>query len=281
MAILYGTTSGGDVLPVQVDQAGRLVAEGLDGAPGAEGPQGPQGPEGPEGPNVLLPYGADGTVLVMRNGVPVWEFPPIEPPAPPDHITLLDDRDLVPVTGAVYSIRNDSGLQVSPSDSWNDYIRTLPCWSTPREGSLGLALTREQLTRNRTFAMPFRLELAGGFDKVLTVTAYMRYTQDPDAVGSCYLDLGTTAEHLTPIHTREYLDDQDGLITANFTYLVSRDDIGLVDFTLRGVLYSSFTPGDIHYVSMQKFEYVDLSTYLARFMHQADGNQLRVLKDYP
>ena len=37
MAILYGTTDTAEVLPVQVNSKGQLVAEGLPG------PQGPQG----------------------------------------------------------------------------------------------------------------------------------------------------------------------------------------------------------------------------------------------
>lgn len=49
MAILYGTQSNGETLPVQVNEFGQLVAQGLDGATGPEGPEGPQGPQGPQG----------------------------------------------------------------------------------------------------------------------------------------------------------------------------------------------------------------------------------------
>ena len=45
--ILEGVTDGGAIVPVQVTQTGRLVAEGLQGAAGPAGPAGPQGPEGP------------------------------------------------------------------------------------------------------------------------------------------------------------------------------------------------------------------------------------------
>ena len=76
--ILYGTQSNGETLPVQVDQFGRLVAEGL---PGPEGPQGPQGPQGEPGPpgdggGVEWPPGAnDGDVLTWVNGAPAWRQP--------------------------------------------------------------------------------------------------------------------------------------------------------------------------------------------------------------
>jgi hypothetical protein len=52
MTLLTGITDSGIEVPVQVDSAGRLVAEGL---PGAAGPAGPAGADGPAGP-----AGADG-----------------------------------------------------------------------------------------------------------------------------------------------------------------------------------------------------------------------------
>ena len=47
--VLYGTQSNGETLPVQVDEFGRLVAEGLQGPPGAEGPPGSDGENGQNG----------------------------------------------------------------------------------------------------------------------------------------------------------------------------------------------------------------------------------------
>jgi len=50
MAILYGTQSNGETLPVLVDQFGNLLAKGIEGNQGPPGPEGPEGPEGPPGP---------------------------------------------------------------------------------------------------------------------------------------------------------------------------------------------------------------------------------------
>jgi hypothetical protein len=56
MTLLTGITDSGIEVPVQVDSAGRLVAEGLRGPTGPTGPagvdglQGPPGVAGPEGP---------------------------------------------------------------------------------------------------------------------------------------------------------------------------------------------------------------------------------------
>ena len=47
---LYGTQSNGETLPVQVDDTGRLVAEGLQGEPGPPGPEGPPGEDGGDFP---------------------------------------------------------------------------------------------------------------------------------------------------------------------------------------------------------------------------------------
>ena len=48
--ILEGTTSTGAVVPVQVTNDGKVVAEGRTGPEGPQGPEGPEGPEGPQGP---------------------------------------------------------------------------------------------------------------------------------------------------------------------------------------------------------------------------------------
>ena len=43
MAILFGTTATGETLPVEVNEFGQLIAEGLQGQTGQEGPPGPPG----------------------------------------------------------------------------------------------------------------------------------------------------------------------------------------------------------------------------------------------
>ena len=67
MTVLTGLTDQGDEVAVQVDEDGRLVAQGLPGpagatgATGSTGPQGPAGPTGPTGPTGPQgPAGADG-----------------------------------------------------------------------------------------------------------------------------------------------------------------------------------------------------------------------------
>jgi len=64
MPLLTGLTAEGIEVPVQVDQAGRFVAEGLPGATGPAGAQGPAGETGPQGlqgePGATGPAGPQG-----------------------------------------------------------------------------------------------------------------------------------------------------------------------------------------------------------------------------
>lgn len=64
MAILYGTTAEGDSLPVEVNNLGQLVAEGLPGPPG---------PDGPPGIGELPPDPVEGDTLIWKDGQLVWE----------------------------------------------------------------------------------------------------------------------------------------------------------------------------------------------------------------
>lgn len=72
---LYGTQSNGETLPVQVNEFGQLVAEGLPGPPGEQGEQGIQGPPGPAGGMELPPGEFEGGVLGWKNDELVWLSP--------------------------------------------------------------------------------------------------------------------------------------------------------------------------------------------------------------
>ena len=49
MVLWQGLTEGGTAVPVQVTEAGKVVAEGQQGQEGPPGPPGEQGPQGPQG----------------------------------------------------------------------------------------------------------------------------------------------------------------------------------------------------------------------------------------
>ena len=76
---LYGTQSNGETLPVQVNQFGQLVAEGLQGSEGPAGPPGDPGQDGGSFPLPPDPY--EGALLGWLNGGLAWiGTPPVELP---------------------------------------------------------------------------------------------------------------------------------------------------------------------------------------------------------
>lgn len=91
MAILLGTTADGQTLPLLVDQFGHALAKGIKGDTGGDGPPGPKGepgavgdpgPKGDAGVGLPLPYGEDGSYLILENGAPAWTTTPGPDPEP-------------------------------------------------------------------------------------------------------------------------------------------------------------------------------------------------------
>ena len=107
MAILYGTQSNGETLPVLVDQFGNLLAKGIDG------PQGPPGDPGAPGVGELPPDPYEGAFLGWLNNELAWiGTPPI--PVPEGRfgpITGWDSAGLLAVEGEIPSQIN-SGVYV-------------------------------------------------------------------------------------------------------------------------------------------------------------------------
>jgi hypothetical protein len=66
MAILYGTQSNGETLPVEVNEFGQLVAKGIEGEPGQPGPP------GPPGIGQLPPNPFEGAVLGWQDNELAW-----------------------------------------------------------------------------------------------------------------------------------------------------------------------------------------------------------------
>ena len=95
MAVLYGTTAGGDLQPVQISDDGVLATDKTPGEKGPDGDQGPVGDQGPQGPEG--PVGPEG---------PEGPQGPIGPQGPPG-----DGGDVIVPAGLVMfsPIANDFG----------------------------------------------------------------------------------------------------------------------------------------------------------------------------
>ena len=88
MAILYGTTAAGDSLPVEVNEFGQLVAQGL---------QGSEGPPGPPGIGQLPPDPFEGALLGWEDGALAWVGGGV--PVPPGTFGPIPSLMGSPVTG--------------------------------------------------------------------------------------------------------------------------------------------------------------------------------------
>jgi hypothetical protein len=117
MAILYGTQSNGETLPVLVDQFGNLSAKGIEGPPG---PPGPEGPPGPPGSIDLPPDPYEGAVLGWQDGELAWLGGSVVLPAGtygPLVYSFIDGTLIVPqnvsslVAGQQLYMSDDKGTQ--------------------------------------------------------------------------------------------------------------------------------------------------------------------------
>lgn len=71
MVLWQGLTEGGTAVPVQVTEAGKVVAEGQEGKEGPPGPPGqpgPQGPQGEYGPGDDVQFGSITAAGILRLG---------------------------------------------------------------------------------------------------------------------------------------------------------------------------------------------------------------------
>ncbi len=154
MAILYGTQSNGETLPVLVDQFGNLLAKGIDGQPGTPGTPGTPGEPGPPGADggdfPLPPDPYEGAFLGWLNNGLAWiGTPPV--PVPEGRfgpITGWDPAGLLTVGGEipeqikqgvfVYQCNEDGSIYVdgwNNSQSWSDgFIPTSSTqpWTNPQ-----------------------------------------------------------------------------------------------------------------------------------------------------
>lgn len=137
MAILYGTQSNGETLPVLVDQFGNLIAKGIDGA------QGIPGPIGPPGVGELPPGATDGALLGWENGELVWITEPLPPVYVPGFRPVIYDGNGATQSittgfspGLVWIKRRDNDKEHSIYDTVRGPLKELFSNSTATENTL-------------------------------------------------------------------------------------------------------------------------------------------------
>ena len=169
MAILYGTQSNGETLPVLVDQFGNLLAKGIDGNPGQEGPEGPPGQNGQPGTpgeGVPLPYGDEGSYLQIVSGAPAWTQGPGPGPTPP-----ADNWSWTNIE-TTSNCKDQNGNPVDPPDPLA-YLSGLSSWLTTgvyeKAGSTHEARTKDDPEKELNF------DFENSFGKVIKLYLDISY----------------------------------------------------------------------------------------------------------
>ena len=262
--ILLGTQSNGETLPVQVDAFGRLVAEGLQGAKGEDGDQGPKGDTGPpgepgqpgepgkdglDGEGVPLPYGEDGSYLGIVDGVPTWNTPDF--PAVKEGPFISTDPSLPPNSEIGPNLWIAQGEGYSGSDSWDDAIRKMSCWTDPENTYWeGVGVNNV-----RIFQAEFDLNNKLGDILNLTVTQYFRALHGISAYNQYCEVVPLDDSNITTIQNRfDYQIGQSAWRLSVFTaqFLLNRENIGPRIFEFRCT--GSNMNGGIHTVTNWNFQ---------------------------
>jgi hypothetical protein len=144
--------------------------DGQDGKDGEPGGVGPQGPQGDPGEGVPLPYGAEGSSLIIADGAPAWS----EPAPPPASITWTNAESMMAV---------DADLQVITPPNKEEWAMSKTSWgSTTNQNKDGIVVH----WYSKDFSAPsgvnpeVEFDFESSFGKVITLYAisYLRLRFD-------------------------------------------------------------------------------------------------------
>jgi hypothetical protein len=264
MAILYGTQSNGETLPVLVDQFGNLLAKGIKGdpgqpgdpgTPGEPGGEGPPGPPGTPGEGVPLPYGPDGAYLQIVDGAPAWTDDPGPGPGPtpePNIVcTNLWDR---------YQLYNAGNNPIEPPDK-TEYLKTLDGWGNPDAKTFEGASWKRgdgngEITVDDTYA------LTDSFGKVLTVSyeVYVTAKSNINFPAPVPVSSSEFAQPITNSFHKEQLNIGNSyFIGGSASWLINRE---LSELTISMTYSFNFT--EDQQVFIRYFALEDAGTYALR-----------------
>lgn len=263
MAILLGTQSNGDTLPVQVNEFGQLVAKGIDGSQGEPGAQGqpgetgPPGQPGPAGEGVPQPYGAEGTYLRIQSGVPTW----LEgPPEPPDPAVVLTDS-ISPSVASTRVFINDTGGRDYPTSGYDDWLRAQSYFESPVFEKKGLgvdgSVTNDWYEFNLVGAQGLVFEVAIAFKKPVSSSG-----------GTVNITLQSNNPQLAGVVDSLQEREDDGRVEGllKFTYLVNAAEINNVRLSFEAK--TSFGGDGEEYALVQSYQLMEPTTYAMRRMEE-------------
>ena len=264
MAILYGTQSNGETLPVLVDQFGNLLAKGIDGAPGDPGPPGSPGEPGGEGPpgqkgdpgeGVPLPYGPDGAYLQIVDGSPAWTESPGPGPDPGPTEPIVCET-----LWTNYLLRDaaNNGIVVAEPTK---YLKELSSWGNYNAQTFeGASNTSNTSASNCVFEDTFQLNDTIG--KVLTVSFEMYW------IGNSRNDFQTCVASISdPNVVLVNSTYKNQLVDANVPFWYGGTTSWLINRELTEVVTSHTFFGDYkrdNQVFLRYFALEDPGAYLLR-----------------
>lgn len=165
MAILYGTQSNGETLPVLVDQFGNLLAKGI------EGPPGPPGEPGEPGSAAFPPDPQEGDLLGYQNGEVAW-ISGLNPPVPTEDLQWMNPQE--------FKLLDKNSVEYDGPDKY-EKAKTYPYWNVgSNAGKIGFEIGDGTdgtdprgyvLSKNMTFAS------AVGFQDVFKLYVEFVYWQ--------------------------------------------------------------------------------------------------------
>ena len=277
MAILYGTQSNGETLPVLVDQFGNLLAKGIEGQPGQPGQpgtpgepggEGPPGPKGDPGEGVPLPYGPDGAYLQIVDGVPAWTDDPGPGPGPTPEPNIICSN-----LWTNYQLVNSSGSPISPPDP-TEYLKASSTWSTT------VSTDKEGAMFDANGVSPDSLpddlfEMTDSFSKVLTVAYSIFYTASP-SWGTAPLTITADTEFAQQIasdfETLVLGPDTNKVTGGYVSWLINRE-ISNISITKRWA--NTYSSGEKLYI--RYFALEDAGTFALRRQLQLE-QQIKTLR---
>jgi hypothetical protein len=257
MAILYGTQSNGETLPVLVDQFGNLIAKGIQGEPGKDGDKGDkgdtgdpgeQGPQGTPGEGVPLPYGPDGTYLQIVDGVPVWA----EPPGPPPEPVFMEWLNIDDTANCV----DEAGNPINPPDPLA-YLSGLDSWLTSDyfeiAGSEQIANTTVDTTKQ------FKFKFADASGQTIKMYFDIWWTKTSSSLGTwrnSYAFSDSNIQFLQQIGPSTVPENYEAEVPTSFaaTFLV-KNNVTEADFSWKFEVQAGYAL--VNRVRFRGFEVID------------------------
>ena len=134
------------------------------------------------------------------------------------------------------------------------------------------------MTQYLSIDMPFRLDISGSFGQVLEFHVVFGFYQSASFYQPVNFKIVSDNSDLTPIQTDITVNTPTDDLLTTFSFLVSRADVGEVNFTLTGTLTPDRYNPEFNYMALQRWQLIDSSTYLVKQLATVK-QQVEELKD--